>query len=78
MKVATEPVSETVGSYLDPAGMQHQVRVHRVEAQTWEIVDVPAQGDELPVDRLSGELESRGTAAALAQDYLTQALGRAD
>ena len=78
MNVATAPASETVGSYLDHAGMRHEVRVRRVEAQTWEIVDVPDQGDELLVDRLTGELESRDTATAVAQDYLTQAPGRAD
>jgi hypothetical protein len=78
MKVATAPVSETVGSYLDHAGVRHEVEVRSVEAQTWEIVDVPEQGDERLVDRLSGELESRDTAVAVAQDYLTQAPGRAD
>jgi hypothetical protein len=78
MNVATVPASETVGSYLDSAGMRHEVRVHRVKAQTWEIADVPEQGDELLVDRLTGELESRDTATAVAQDYLTQALSRAD
>jgi len=78
MKVATAPASEMVGSYPDGAGMRHEVRVRRVEAQTWEIADVPEQGDELRVDRLTGELESRDTAVALAQDYLTQASGRVD
>jgi hypothetical protein len=78
MNVATAPASETVGSYLDHTGVQHEVRVRRVEPQTWEIVDMPEQGDELQVDRLTGELESRETAAAVAQDYLTQAPGRAD
>jgi hypothetical protein len=78
MIVATAPTSETVGSYLDGAGMQHEVRVRRLEARTWEIVDVPERGDELLVDRLTGELESRGTASAVAQDYLTQAPGHAD
>ena len=78
MKVATRPLSESVGSYRDRTGMRHEVRVRRVEAQAWEIVDVPDQGDELLVDRLTGELESRDTAAAVAQDYLTQALRRAD
>jgi hypothetical protein len=78
MSVATAPASETVGSYLDRAGMQHEVRVRRVEAQTWEIVDVPERGDELLVDRLTGELESRGAAIAVAQDYLTEAPGHAD
>jgi hypothetical protein len=77
MTVATAPRSETVGSYLDGAAMQHEVRVRRVEAQTWEIVDVPERGDELLVDRLTGEPESRDTAAAVAQDYLTQVPGRA-
>ena len=78
MKVATLPVSESVGSYLDRTGVRHEVRVRRVEAEAWEIVDVPDQGDELLVDRLTGELESRDTAAAVAQDYLTQAPGRAN
>jgi hypothetical protein len=77
MTVATAPTSETVGSYRDGAGMQHEVRVRRVEAQVWEIVDVPQPGDEHLVDRLTGELESRDTATAVAQDYLTQAPGRA-
>ena len=77
MKVAAPPVSESVGSYLDHTGLQHDVRVRRVEAQAWEIVDVPDQGDELLVDRLTGELESGDTATAVAQDYLTQAPGRA-
>ena len=76
MNVATAPASETAGSYLDRAGMRHEVRVRRVEAHTWEIADVPAQGDELLVDRLEGELESGDTATAVAQDYLTQAPGR--
>jgi len=78
MNVATAPASETVGSYLDHTGVQHDVRVCRVEPQTWEIVDVPERGDELLIDRLTGELESRGTATAVAQDYLTQAPRRAD
>jgi hypothetical protein len=78
MTVATAPASVSVGSYLDHTGMQHDVLVRRVEAQTWEIVDVPELGDELLVDHLSGELESRDTATAVAQDYLTQAPGRAD
>ena len=78
MNVATAPASETVGSYLDRAGMRHEVQVRRVEAQTWEIADVPERGDELLVDRLTGELESRNTATAVAQDYLTQAPRRAD
>jgi len=78
MNVATAPATETVGSYLGRAGMRHEVQVRRVEAQTWEIADVPAQGDELLVDRLTGELESGDTAAAVAQDYLSQAPGRAD
>jgi hypothetical protein len=78
MNVTTAPASETVGSYLDHAGMRHEVRVRRVEAQTWEIADVPEGGDELLVDRLTGELESRDTAAAVAQDYLSQAPSRAD
>ena len=78
MKVATAPVSESVGSYLDRTGVQREVRVRRVEAQTWEIVDVPERRDELLVERLTGELESRGTATAVAQDYLTQAPRRAD
>jgi hypothetical protein len=77
MSVATPPTSETVGSYRDRTGMRHDVRVRRVEGQTWDIVDVPEQGDELLVDRLTGELESRGTGTAVAQDYLTQAPGRA-
>jgi len=76
MKVATAPESEVVGRYLDHTGVQHEVRVRRVEAQAWEIVDVPERGEELLVDRLTGELESRGTATAVAQDYLTQAPGR--
>jgi hypothetical protein len=78
MTVATAPGSETVGSYLDHTRVRHYVVVRQVEAHTWVIVDVPERGDELPVDRLSGELESRDTAAAVAQDYLTQAPGRAD
>ena len=78
MNVATAPASETVGSYVDQTGVQREVQVRRVEAQTWEIVDVPAQGDELLVDRLTGELESDDTATAVAQDYLTQAPRRAD
>jgi hypothetical protein len=77
MNVATAPASETVGSYLDRAGMRHELQVRRVEAHTWEIVDVPAQGDELLVDRLTGEVESGDTATAVAQDYLTQAPGHA-
>jgi hypothetical protein len=78
MTAATAPASETVGSYLDRAGMRHEVQVRRVEAQAWEIADVPEQGDDLLVDRLTGELESEDTATAVAQDYLTQASGRAD
>jgi hypothetical protein len=78
MNVATAPATETVGSYLDRAGMRHEVQVRRVEAQTWEIADVPRKGGELLVDRLTGELESGDTATAVAQDYLTQAPGRAD
>ena len=78
MSVATPPTSETVGSYRDRTGMRHDVRVRRVEAQAWEIVDVPDQGDEFLVDRLTGELESGDTATAVAQDYLTQAPRRAD
>lgn len=77
MKVATPPMSESVGSYLDHTGVRHEVRVRRVDAQAWEIVDTPEQGDEVVVDRLTGELESRDTAAAVAQDYLTQAPDRA-
>ena len=77
MKVAPPPASESVGSYLDHTGVQHEVQGRRVEAQSWEIVDMPEQGDELLVDRLTGELESRGTATAVAQDYLTQAPGHA-
>jgi hypothetical protein len=76
MKVAPPPASVSVGSYLDHTGVQHEVRVRRAEAQTWEIVDVPECGDEHLVDRLTGELESHGTATAVAQDYLTQAPGR--
>jgi hypothetical protein len=78
MNVATAPASEVVGTYLDGTGVQHEVRVRRVEAQVWEIVDVPDQGDELLVDRLTGELESGDTATAVAQDYVTQAPRRAD
>ena len=78
MKVATAPASETVDVYLDQVGMQHEVQVRRVEAKAWEIVDVPANGDEVVIERLSGELESRDTAAAVARDYLGQAPGRAD
>jgi hypothetical protein len=77
MKVAMAVASETVGSYFDHDGVQHEVRVRSVDEQTWEIVDVPDQGDEVVIERLSGELESRDTAAAVAQDYLTQASGRA-
>ena len=72
------PASAMVGVYLDDAGVQHEVHVREVEAQTWEIVDVPVRGDELLVDRLTGELESGDTATAVAQDYLTQAPGRVD
>jgi hypothetical protein len=78
MNVVTAPASEVVGTYLDRTGVQHEVRVRQVEAQAWEIVDVPEGGDELLVDRLTGELESRDTAAAVAQDYLSQAPSRAD
>jgi hypothetical protein len=78
MNVATAPASEMVGNYLDHIGVQHNVVVRRVEGQAWEIVDVPERGDELVVDRLTGELESCDTATAVAQDYLTQALSRAD
>jgi hypothetical protein len=78
MTLATSAESESVGRYLDRSGVQHEVWVRQVEAQAWEIVDVPEQDDELLVDRLSGELESRDTAAAVAQDYLTQGPGRAD
>ena len=77
MTVATAPVSEKVGSYLDHAGVHHEVRVRSVVAQTWEIVDVPDRGDDAVIERLSGELESYDTAAAVAHDYLTQAPGRA-
>jgi len=78
MKVATAPISETAGKYLDHAGVQHVVEVRSVETQTWEIVDVPEQGDEIAIERLTGELESRDTAAAVAEDYLGQASSRAD
>lgn len=77
MKVVTAPTSEVVGTYLDHAGVQHEVQVRSVEVRTWEIVDVPDQGDELVIERLSGELESHATATAVAQDYLTQTPGRA-
>ena len=77
MMVATAPASETVGSYFDHAGVQHEVQVRSVEAQTWEVVDVPDQGDEVVIERLCGELESYDTAAAVAQDYLSQTPGRA-
>lgn len=78
MKVATAPAPEMVGSYLDRAGVQHVVEVRSVEEQTWEIVDVPEQGDEVVVDRLSGEAESRETAAAVSEDYLSHTPNRAD
>lgn len=77
MKVATAPASETAGSYLDDADVQHEVHVRLVETQTWEIVDVPEHGDEVVIERLSGELESHDTAVAVAQDYLSQTSGRA-
>jgi hypothetical protein len=78
MKVATPPVSERVGGYLDRKGVQHEVRVRRVEAQAWEIVDLPERGDAVVVDHLSGELESGDTATAVARDYMTQAARRAN
>ena len=77
MKVATAPASEMAGNYLDHTGVYHEVQVRLVEAKTWEIVDVPDQGDEVVIERLSGELESYDTAAAVAQDYLTQTPGGA-
>ncbi len=76
MKVVTAPASEVVGTYLDRGGVQHEVQVRRVEAQAWEIVDVPEHGDEVVIDRLRGDLVSRATAPAVAQDYLTQTPGR--
>jgi hypothetical protein len=57
--------------------VQHDVQVRSVEAQTWEIVDVPDHSDEVVIERLSGELESHDTAVAVARDYLSQTPGRA-
>ena len=51
--------------------------MHEPEHLSWEIVDTPDGGDAVVIERLSGELESADTAAAVARDYLTQVKRRA-
>ena len=65
------------GVYVDAAGDRHRVHVHEPEHLSWEIVDTPDGGDAVVIERLSGELESADTAAAVARDYLTQVKRRA-
>jgi hypothetical protein len=76
MSAATRAASGEIGGYVDHTGMRHQVHVRRVEAQAWEIADVPERGEPTVIERLSGELESDKTALAVARDYLTQVAAR--
>ena len=72
MNAVTGAASDEIGGYVDHTGINHRVRVHRVEAHAWEIADVPELGEPTVIERLSGELESDKTALAVARDYLTQ------
>lgn len=68
---------ELLGVYVDEAGGSHRVHVDERGHLSWEILDTPDGGDSVVIERLSGELESADTAAAVARDYLTQVNRRA-
>jgi hypothetical protein len=74
MNASTRAASGEIGGYVDHMGMRHQVHVHRVDTQAWEIADVPERGEPTVIERLSGEFESDKTAVAVGVDYLDQAL----
>ena len=71
------PGSELLGVYVDHEGERHRVHVNERGELSWEIADTPLEGEPVVIERLSGELESAETAAAVARDYLTQLHRRA-
>jgi hypothetical protein len=68
---------EPLGIYVDEAGVSHRVHVLQPDQLSWEILDTPDQGESVVIERLTGELESADTAAAVALDYMTQVHRRA-
>ena len=69
---ASRPALELLGVYIYTRGVAHRVQVHRTAPQSWEILDAPETGEPRVIEELTGELERRDTAAAVARDYLTQ------
>jgi hypothetical protein len=59
-----------VGCYRDPTGVQRTVVVRELAGGRWRIYDVPPRGERSLVEELFGDGESRGSAMALALDYL--------
>ena len=68
---------EPLGVYVDKAGVSHRVHVLQREQLSWEILDTADRGESVVIERLTGELESADTAAAVALDYMTQVHRRA-
>jgi hypothetical protein len=68
----TAPQADVVGGYDDGGGVRWLVLVCRTGAKRWEVCEVAEHEERRVIDELSGEGESRGSALALARDYLQQ------
>ena len=59
-----------VGEYRDRDGVRWLVVVRRPDVERWEVCEIAEHEERRVIEELSGPGESKGTALALARDYL--------
>jgi len=61
---------QVVGEYRDRDGVRWLVVVRRPGVEHWEVCEIAEHEERRMIEELSGPGESKGTAMALARDYL--------
>ena len=59
-----------VGEYRDRDGVRRLVVVSHPDVERWEVCEIAEHGERRVIEELSGPGESKGTAVALARDYV--------
>jgi len=67
---AVTPGGQVVGEYRDRDGVRWLVVVRRPDVERWEVCEIAEHEERRVIEELSGPGESKGTAVALARDYL--------